>query len=604
MNIFNESIDIIKNAAKNAGNFPGIYKMMNENDKVIYVGKAKDLEKRLMSYTRIDQLSNRIRMMISKIKKIETTRTNSEIEALLLENNLIKEIKPFFNILLKDDKTFPYIVIDEKSEYPRIYKYRTNKSRDKNFFGPYPFVNSLDETIKIIQKTFLLRTCSDNNFKNRSRPCLNYFLKRCSAPCVNYISSEEYKKNVELSKDLLKGNDEIVRKSLVESMRYASENLDFEKAAIFRDRIKAITDIQSTQYIQIDDTSSIDIIGISKGNENSVIQILFFRCGKNVGSENFIIQNSSESDTSSNILESFILQFYNNVMIPSKIIVSNDLENKENIENILHTKIIRPKSGIYIKLLENALENAHAKLNRENIKEYQNEVKILENLLCIENINRIETYDNSHIMGTNACGVMIVFENGHLKRSEYRKFNIDKITANKGDDISMMKFVLYKRLTSKNIDILPDLIIMDGGITQLHAALEIVENLKLGDKMKIISVCKQNNRKIGDEKIIMSDGNEMEIERNSELLSFLIMLRNEAHKTAITFHRKKRQKSLSKSILDDIPSIGSVRKKRLLEYFGSVESIKRACIEDICLVEGIDKNTAKIVFDFFNKGNK
>ena len=601
-----KNIISIKEAAISAGLNPGIYKMIDKNEKIIYVGKAKYLKNRLMSYTRIDNMPHRLKMMISNINKVEVIITKNEIEALLLENNLIKQIKPFYNILLKDDKTFPYIVIDGAHDFPRIFKYRTTKARGENFYGPYPAISSLDDTLKVIQKAFLLRTCTDNNFSNRTRPCLQYFIKRCSGPCVEKISKEEYLKNIELAKKLLIGKDEIVRKKLVEEMQTASKELDFEKAAILRDRIKSITEIQSKQYIQIEKTESMDFIALAKGSEYSVIFMMFFRAGKNVGSEHFIVQNSFETDSNADILTSFITQVYKNIQLPSTIILSHEIKNKLQIIEMLKQqhqrkiKIIFGNAGVYKKVIDTALNNAKVKLNRENIDEYKKQIVELELMLGLKKICRIEVYDNSHISGTNACGAMIVFENGKLNKNLYRKFNIDKEVSNGGDDIAMMKFSLNKRFNSKNIPEIPELIIIDGGHHQLFAALEVLKTFNLYNKVKVLSIAKQNNRKVGDEKIVLEHEEKTNI--NPELLNFLIMLRNEAHTEAITFHRKKRQKTLSKSVLDDIPSIGVARKRKLLEHFGSIDGIKNASVEDLQELENMNIKTANIVFDFFHGG--
>jgi excinuclease ABC subunit C len=667
-----KSVDIIKRIAGEAGDVPGVYKMMDTLGNVMYVGKAKNIKKRLISYTRTSQMPNRLRMMISRIHKIEFIRTKNANEALILESNLIKELKPFFNVLLKDDKSYPYIVIDESTEFPRIHKLRAHKSKGENFYGPYPIVSALDKTLKVIQKSFLLRGCNDNYFNHRKRPCLQYFVKRCSAPCMNKISKEEYAKNIELTKKLLKGNDETARKILVQEMREASQNLDFERAATIRDRIASISEIQSKQYAEINNNSPIDIVVCVHGSEYSVLSVTFFRCGKNVGLETFVIKNSPEE----NIIEDFIIQFYKNVNVPDLIVTNEKLPNRNEIAKFVGAKIINATmSNEYKKIIERAVDNAKSKLNDSN--EYQKELVQLSRLLDMEKINRIEAYDNSHIMGSNACGAMVVFENGKLCPDLYRKFNIDKKTANKGDDIAMMKFVLKKRLQSEKIPILPDLIIIDGGYTQLEAAREVVP-----PHIKIISIAKQNNRKIGDEKLILQDGREIYFgkkamssvserrrasvhinvntssppevfsflerkkedqiamhfvkdeseadldkvwpsnryngvlqkggyeepysEKNSsdcpfELQNFLIMLRNEVHKTAITFHRKKQVRSMHTSELDQIATIGPVKKKRLLEHFGSISSIKNASVEDIIAAQGINKKSAITIFEFFKK---
>lgn len=600
---------IIKNAANDAGLSPGVYKMIDAAGKIIYVGKAKHLKNRLLSYTRFDQLANRTKMMVSNIATVEFIIVNSEVEALLLENNLIKTLKPFYNVLLKDDKTFPYIVIDDTHSFPRIFKYRTLKPKGKNFFGPYPSVFSLDETIKTIQKIFLLRNCTDTYFERRERPCLQYFIKRCSAPCVQKISQDEYQGNVKLAKAILNGKDEVARKTLSEQMTAAAQNMNFELAALMRDRIKAITEIQSKQYIQIATINSIDFVAISVRNESAAVAITFFRAGKNVGTETFVINNTIESDPAE-ILESFISQFYKTVCPPSTIVTNFELKNSEEIAEFLKLshdfkpKVLFARTGIYKKIICSTEVNAQRQLKRNKTSQYERQLKELEELVGIDKIDRIEVYDNSHIQGTNACGVMVVFENGAIQKSKARKFNIDEKSANNGDDIQMMRFSLEKRLRSKHIPEHPNLIVIDGGKTQLNVAIDVLKKLGLYEKIKVIGIAKQNNRHMGDEKIVLENGSEKILGRNSELLEFLILLRNEAHRTAITFHRKKRSKGLTKSVLDEIESVGPVRKKLLLKHFGSIELIKNASIEDLKMVKGIDSKTATSIFEFFNRSKK
>lgn len=603
----NPSCEIIIEASKNAGNYPGVYKMLNSADKIIYIGKAKNLRNRLASYSRTENMPNRLKMLVSSIAKIDFIITKTEIEALILESNLIKENRPFFNILLKDDKSYPYIVINnEDSNYPMICKHRSTHSKGKNFYGPYPIVSACDETLKIIQKTFLIRNCTDNFFNARKRPCLQYFIKRCSAPCMKKISPEEYRKNVDLAKNLLNGKDDVARNALVQEMRQAATDLNFEHAALIRDRISALSQIQSKQYAQVDNITSIDVIAIARGNINSVASISFFRYGRNIGTETFVIQNSFENDSHSLILESFIMQVYTSLEKPSTIITSHKIENKNELSQVVNLKIIDNPSGLQKKMVESCLENAQIRFSKETINEYKNEITDLRKLTNAPKINRIETYDNSHIMGSNACGAMIVFENGALRPNMHRKFNISKEIANKGDDIAMMKFILSKRFKSSTILERPDIIIIDGGHTQLSAAIETVNDKNI----RIISITKQNNRKVGDEKIILEDGREIFLNQSTtptkenNLLNFLIMLRNEAHRVAITFHRKKRQDEIHNSELDAIPTIGKKRKKALLEHFGAITTIKNSSIDDIIAVRGIDRKSAMTIFDFFNKRQK
>lgn len=583
--------------------------MLDDKGDVIYVGKAKNLKNRLSSYAKFDNLSTRIKMMASRICDIEVIVVSSENEALLLESNLIKKLKPFYNILLKDDKTFPYIVLDASHEFPRIFKHRTLKAKGANFFGPYPSVRALDETIKVIQKTFLLRGCSNSHFSNRQRPCLQYFIKRCSAPCVGKITKEEYARNLKLAEDLLNGKDETARKILVKQMKTAAEKKDFEQAAVIRDRLRAISEIQSKQYIQIDSLQPIDFIALARNNENAVVGVTFFRAGKNVGTETFVLENTSGSDDS-DIIASFISQFYKKVPPPSVIATNRAIANSQELREELYEtlgsnhKIIVAKQGVYKRIIASCLLNAQMKLKREDKNQFDAELAKLSNLVGLSAIKRMEIYDNSHIQGTNACGVMAVFENGAIQKNKARRFNISPEIANGGDDISMMKFSLEKRFKSKKIPEKPDLIIIDGGKTQLSAANEIVKNFKSFNNVKTLGIAKQNNRKVGDEKIILENGEEITLDKDDKLLSFLIMLRDEAHETAIRFHRKKRQKALSQSIIDDIPFVGVHRKRLLLEHFGSADFIKKASLDDLKMVKGINDKVAESVFRFFRNNNE
>ena len=594
-------IEIIKKAANDAGLTPGVYRMINAKNEVIYVGKAKYLKNRLLSYSHFDKLSNRIKMMVSKIAKIEFTIVNSENEALLLEDNLIKHLKPFYNILLKDDKTFPYIVIDESHDFPRIFKYRTKHPKSKNFFGPYPSSMALDDTIKMIQKTFMLRTCTDTYLSNRQRPCLQFFIKRCSAPCMNKISKEEYAEHVRMSKDLLNGKDEGIRKVLVDQMNSASKLMEFEKAAVIRDQLKSLSEIQSKQYIQIDSLNSIDFISIASNISKSVVGVTFYRTGKNVGTDTFILENTSQ-ESQSEILISFIEQYYGTVSTPSEIVTNIEIP-QANVDTLFEhpPKITYTERGTFHKVLRSTYLNAENKLRQISGNKFESEIVELCKLLSVDSIDRIETYDNSHIQGTNACGVMVVFESGAIQKNKARKFNIDEKTANDGDDISMMQFSLEKRFKSKRIPEIPDLVIIDGGKTQVSIAKNVIESFGLLERVKIIGVAKQNNRHMGDEKIVFDNMSEVILGSESDLLKFIITLRNEAHKTAITFHRKKRRSKLSKSILDDIQGIGASRKRILLEHFGSIENIKKASIDDLKMVKGIDNSTAEMICNFFRK---
>lgn len=420
------------------------------------------------------------------------------------------------------------------------------------------------------------------------------------------ISKEQYAKNVQFAKDLLNGKDEVARKNLTNQMNEAAKKMNFEQAAIIRDRIKAITEIQSRQYIQIDNVASIDFIAIATNAECSAFAVTFFRAGKNVGTETFIMEHTIEASPGE-MGECFITQFYKTVTPPSNIVTNFELINIDDIKEYIkiitsqNVNIIFGHNNIYKKILSIAETNAQIRLKKEHFNQYESQLANLCKLIGIKKINRIETYDNSHIQGTNACGVMVVFENGTIQKNKARKFNIDETTAQGGDDIQMMQFSLKKRFKSKRIPEIPELIVIDGGKTQVHIAQKVLAELGLSENVKIIGIAKQNDRKIGDEKIVLENGEEIILGHKNELLSFLITLRNEAHKTAITFHRKKRSQSMTKSTLDQIEFVGSARKKLLLEHFGSAELIKKASIEDLKMVKGIDSKTAISVFEFFNR---
>ncbi|MDR1333091.1 MAG: excinuclease ABC subunit UvrC [Holosporales bacterium] len=658
------AITIIRNAAKQAGSVPGVYKMIGSRGSAIYIGKAKNLRNRLLSYTNLSALSNRIKMMISDVQDVEVVVVNSEVEAFLLESNLIKEMSPFYNILLKDDKTFPYIVIDSTHEFPRLFKYRTLRPKSSDFFGPYPSVSALDDTIKLIQKMFLIRNCSDSQFASRKRPCLQYYIKRCSAPCVHKISSAEYARGVAMARLLLCGKESSVRSELTSQMRNAAELKNFEYAAVLRDKIRSLSDIQAKQYIQIDDLRSIDFIALQTNrNGAAVAGITFLRAGRNVGFEAFTLENANDN-SEQNIIASFITQFYRGVNVPECIVTDCDLSKNQLLTEFfammgVNPKLTVAKQGVYRRIMDSCKLNANMRLRKNDGNQIAAALPELSRLLGRQNrlriskppeselllgdterrsgvyievhehsstgstqqetdygglvdganeIHRVEVYDNSHTQGTNACGVMIVFEGGAIQKSKLRKFNIPDNIASGGDDIAMMKFVLHKRFASSRIPEVPDLIVVDGGITQLTAVKKIVEEFGLTERVSVIGIAKQNNRKIGDEKIVFGNGLELSSKSdmgentpcadNTLLLSSIIMLRNEAHRAAIGFHRKKRSVAMSRSIMDSIPSVGKFRKRLLLEHFGSFENIRKASLEDIKMVKGISSKIAEAVFRF------
>jgi excinuclease ABC subunit C len=602
-----EILELITDTAAKAGTFPGVYEMIDGNGEIIYVGKANNLRNRLQSYANLGNLSKRIRLMVANISTIKFTVVNSEVEALLLESNLIKKLKPMYNILLKDDKTFPYIVIDWDHDFPRIFKHRTLKPGGSNFFGPYPGIHALDDTLNVIQKIFLLRTCTNNVFTNTKRPCLQHFLKRCSAPCVGKITKEDYTENVKLAKNLLLGKDEIARKALVNQMYAAAKSKDFELAAVVRDRVSAITEIQAKQYIRIDDVCSADFVAFVRGHGIAIACISFFRSGKSVGTETFLIENIYEENTDTDIMASFVTQIYMDVIPPARIITDCDIGNVDAINGFFSalgvtTKIVRARHELHKRVLKSCYLNAKLRLNGLNLR--GDPLPELCKLVGRDNLNRIEVFDNSHIQGKSACGVMIVYENGEIQRKLARYFNISDEIARGGDDIWMMKFLIEKRLKSDRINKKPDLIVVDGGKTQVAAARDVVCDSGLSDTITVIGIAKQNDRKVGDEKVVLSDGEEKTLAENNPLLNFLITLRDAAHRAAIAFHRKRRQKAISASSINDIPFIGHSRKKALLEHFGTMEALKMASMDDLKMVKGIGAHIAKSIVQFLNRAQE
>jgi excinuclease ABC subunit C len=601
------AVTVIRKAAENAGAVPGIYKMLDSDGNVIYIGKARNLRNRLRSYTILSNLSNRTKMMVSNIRDVDVVVVNSEMEALLLESNLIKKLKPFYNVLLKDDKTFPYIVIDSSSEFPRIFKYRTLKPKGNDFYGPYPLVCALDDTIKLIQKMFLIRGCSDTYFMRRDRPCLQYYIKKCSAPCMRKITKDEYAEGVTMARALLRGEDEPVRNELVRQMRIAAESKDFEHAAFLRDRIKSLSNVQSKQYIQIDDLRSIDFIALSTNSGSTVTAgVTFFRAGRNVGFESFTLEHT-HGDSDQDVLASFIQQFYRTVSIPSCIVTDHDVSEHQLVIEFFTMVGTVPKlrlaqRGVYKHIMESCKHNVCLRQKKNEHNQFSKALPELCMIMGRDTINRIEVYDNSHIQGTNACGAMIVFEDNAIQRGKFRKFNIPDDVASGGDDIAMMRFVFCKRFKSARISEVPDLIMVDGGEIQLAVANEIIREFDLSDRITVIGIAKQNDRRVGDEKIVPRDMGEKISGGDGALLLFLIMLRNEAHRAAVGAHRKKRREALSRSVVDLIPSVGKFRKKVLLEHFGSIDDMMKASLEDLKAVRGISSKIAELIFHFF-RGN-
>ena len=590
---------------------PGVYRMLSAKKEILYIGKAKNIPNRLKSYVSEKNLPIRTERMLALTKFLEITTTSNESEALLLEANLIKKHKPRFNILLRDDKSFPYIYIGNKDKWPQLTKLRGKKSRDGYYFGPFASIGSANWTIKILQKIFMLRVCDDNFFKNRNRPCILYQIKRCSAPCVNHINEIDYKKTVDDAVEFISGKSRKIQKSLSSEMEKASKELDFEKAAIVRDRIKALSQIQSSQKVNQTNLEDADVISIFKDSGKSCIQVFFFRSKQNWGNQAFFPKHDPDEKTES-ILSSFISQFYENKSIPSLIVTNYDVEEKNLLEEAFKNKenkiinLKRAKSKEEKDLIILAEKNAKQALTQK-IYETESNSNLIDDLVKKFKINShvelIEVYDNSHIQGTDCIGALITFGTEGFVKKRYRKFNI-KNDQIKGDDYGMLKEVLFRRF-SKAIKeqagslSLPELIMIDGGKGQYSISREVLDELGLHD-LPIIAVAKGKNRNAGEEKMYF-ENKEYKFEKNDPLLFFIQRLRDEAHRFAISSHRIKRKKNFNKSLLDQIDGIGKQRKRALLNHFGSARSVESASLEDLKSVEGIEDNIAKKIYNYFHE---
>jgi excinuclease ABC subunit C len=605
--------EIIKFIAKTLPKQPGVYQMEDEDGQILYIGKAKNLSKRVINYTSLNNLTRRLQRMVSLTKQMNFFVTNTEIEALLLECNLIKRHKPRFNIILRDDKSFPYILINKEHKYPRIQKYRGRKNIKGDYYGPFVSPSVADYTLIALQKAFLLRSCSEGTFNNRSRPCLLYDIKRCSGPCVEYINESKYKESIDDAKKFLKGNTKKIEKKLNKKMKIASQNQMFEEAARLRDRIKSVNQIQKYQSVYIKDMRNVDIFAIKLINNKSCIHGKFYRNGSNYGNKSFFPSHEDTSEDSE-ILESFLYQFYADKDIPPKILINinekffKDVEKTLNKKNKFKTKIFKPKSGEklqHILLAEkNALESI--KLKKTSLENHHLALHSFSRLLNRKKeITRVESYDNSHTFGKNSVGVMVVADKEGLSPKHYRKFNIrydlkDK-KISKGDDYYMMEEVLTRRLSKINPNDnfqVPDVIIIDGGRGQFNRVSKILKKFKL-ENIDLISVSKGPDRNAGRE-IIHLEKKNLNLKPNDILLSFIQRLRDEAHRFAIAAHRSRRSKSSIKSVFDEIRGIGPKRKKDLMIHFGTVQQIKAASLEELKKIKTIPLKKLKEIYEFFN----
>ncbi|MEM6661094.1 MAG: excinuclease ABC subunit UvrC [Pseudomonadota bacterium] len=606
--------EVIKAFCTKLDDCPGVYRMLAADSSVLYVGKARSLKKRVASYTKYGGHTNRIARMIQATASMEVITTETETEALLLESNLIKQLKPRYNVLLRDDKSFPYIFISDEHDFPRIEKHRGAKTRKGRYYGPFASAGAVNRTLNTLQKIFLLRTCSDREVEAGDRPCLNYHMKRCAGPCGGKISKEDYAKLVNDADDFLRGRSTDVQVRLAEQMADASDSLDFERAAILRDRIRALTQIQGHQGINPRVTAEADVVSLHREGGQACVQVFFFRNHQNWGNRAYFPRVAVDNEDGE-ILSAFLGQFYTNRDPARMVLMSHAIEDAdllaEALSNVAARRVVVavPQRGEKRELVEYAAQNAREALSRK-LAETATHVKLLSELAEAFKLDaspkRIEVYDNSHIQGAHAVGAMIVSGPEGYEKSQYRKFNIKSDNITPGDDFGMMKEVLarrFQRLIKEDPDrsqgMWPDLVLIDGGAGQVSASMEIMGELGIDD-IALAGVAKGTDRDAGKEEFYPPKGRPFALPFRSPALYFVQRLRDEAHRFAIGTHRAKRAKAMSTTPLDEIPGIGPGRKRALLTHFGSAKAVSRAGLSDLQAVDGISANMADTIYAFFH----
>ena len=593
---------------------PGVYRMLNEASEVLYVGKARNLRARVSNYARMTGHTARIARMISETASMMFLTTKTETEALLLEQNLIKQLKPRYNVLLRDDKSFPNILISSEHDFPQIKKHRGKRSEKGNYFGPFASAGAVTRTLNQLQRVFLLRTCSDAMFHSRTRPCLLYQIKRCAGPCVGRISDPDYARLVADAMRFLQGKSTSVQVDLARAMGEASQALEFERAAALRDRIKALTQVQSAQTINPAGVEEADVIALHLENGQACVQVFFIRAHQSWGNRDFYPKTGAGAEEGE-ILEGFVAQFYDSKEPPRLLIMSHQVENEDLVTSLLSQRlgrkveIITPKRGEKADLVENAARNARESLARK-MSESATQNVLLQNLAEAFDLDgppaRIEVYDNSHISGTNAVGGMIVAGAEGFLKSQYRKFNIKSDAGANSDDFGMMKEVLSRRFDrllkedpQRKSDMWPDLLLIDGGVGQVSVVAQIMAEMGVDD-IAMVGVAKGVDRNAGKEEFHRPGKSPMALRMNDPVLYFVQRLRDEAHRWAIGAHRAKRAKGVSATPLDDISGIGASRKRALLAHFGSSKDVSRAGLSDLQAVAGISAAMAQKIHDYFN----
>lgn len=612
-----EGAATIAAAVRNLPSSPGVYRMLDARGEALYVGKARNLKKRVYSYTQIGKLPRRLQRMVAETVALEIVRTQSEVEALLLESNLIKRFMPRFNVLLRDDKSFPYILITGEHDYPQIVKHRGAQDAPGTYYGPFASAGAVNRTVTALEKAFLLRSCSDAVFSQRTRPCLMYQIKRCSAPCVGRIDRPGYAQLVAEARAFLSGRSQDFQEEMARSMEAAAERLDFEQAARYRDRLRALAHIQSSQDINVEGVEEADVVAAHQEGGQTCIQVFFFRVGRNYGNRAYFPSHDRQMELGE-VLSAFLAQFYDNKPVPRTILTSHRPAEAALLAEALSSRAGRkvelatPQRGDKRKLVEAALNNARDALGRR-MAESSAQAKLLQGLaerLGLDRTpERVEVYDNSHIQGANPYGAMIVAGPEGLRKSAYRKFAIRNTEAGRSsDDYAMMREVLTRRFAralredpERSAGQWPDLVLIDGGRGQLQVALEVLAELGIDD-LDVAAVAKGPDRDAGRERIFLPGRPPLLLEARDPVLYFIQRLRDEAHRFVIGTHRAGRSKARLTSVLDEIPGIGARRKKALLLHFGSARGVERASLADLEKVEGISGTVARKIHDWFHRG--
>jgi len=606
----------IRNVVKTLPIKPGVYRMYDARGDVLYVGKAKALKNRVTNYTQVDRLPNRLRRMVAQTRSMTIVTTNSEAEALLLEAQLIKRYRPAYNVLLRDDKSFPFILLRADHEFPRIQKHRGARRAKGNYYGPFASAGSVNMTLNALQKLFLLRSCTDSFFNNRDRPCLLYQIKRCSAPCVGRIDDAAYRELVDDAKAFLGGKSTDVQAKLAREMESAADALDFEQAAVLRDRLKALTFIQGSQAINAEGVGDADIFALATRSGQVGVQAFFIRGGQNWGHRAFFPTHTSDLEEVE-IFSSFLAQFYEDVPPARKILLDRELPDADLLAEALGSQIGRkvdiqaPQRGDRKRLVDQAVRNAIEALERR-LAETTTQAKLLREVAELFDLaeppQRIEVYDNSHIQGTNALGAMIVAGPEGFQKGQYRKFNIRNAETVPGDDFAMMREVMARRFgraleedPDRDKGLWPDLALIDGGKGQVSAVKAALEELGIED-LAFVGVSKGPDRNAGREIFHFPDGRELTLPLNAPVLFYLQRLRDEAHRFAIGAHRSKRARAMTASPLDEVPGVGPARKKALLMHFGTARAVRSASLEDLQRAPGVSAAVAQVVFDFYHGG--